>query len=109
MTDMLAAGSAGMAETPEPTSAQAWLSYTFGSTQPAGTVLALVADGTVLVTFTASKAMASVVYSGAQLASGQAVEIYTGATAEGDSVGGLTTNGSVADAQQVGTATAQGA
>ena len=43
------------------------------------------------------------------LVSGMAQAADPGATAEGDSVGGLTTNGSVADAQQVGTATAQGA
>ena len=103
---LLAAGSAGMAETPDAGSDQAWLAATFQSTQAADTVFAVVADGKVLATFTASKALASIVYSAADLVAGDSYEIVTGATASGDSVGGLTTSGSTSGADSAGTVTA---
>ena len=56
---LTAAGSAGMAETPDATSAQAWLSATFNATQPAGAVITIEAGDTVVATFTATKQMQS--------------------------------------------------
>lgn len=106
---LLAAGSAGMAETPEQNSAQAWLSYTSTTTLEPGTVIAIVSDGSVLATFEVSKATQSVVYSASDLVAGQSYQIYTGATASGDSIGGMTDQGSVSSGQQVGTTTAVGA
>ena len=62
--ELLASGSAGMAVSPGETSPQGWVSATLASTVQAGTVVQVVdADGAVVATFTAAKALQSVVYS----------------------------------------------
>ncbi len=86
---LVAAGSAGMAEAPDATSAQAWLATTFQTAQPAGSVIAIEADGKVLTTFTASKAFSSLVLSSPDLVPGATYDVFTGATASGAGVGGL--------------------
>jgi hypothetical protein len=105
---LVAAGSAGMAEAPEETSTQAWVGGTFATAQPAGTVIAFEVDGTLLATFTATKEIQAIVYSGAQLVAGGSVDVFTGATPDGDSLGGLTTSGSTEGAELVGTTTTSG-
>ena len=53
-----------MAVAPDASSAQGWLAATFTGTEPAGTVVHIVAaDGTEVASFTATKAFSSVVYS----------------------------------------------
>lgn len=106
---LLAAGSAGMAETPDADSEQAWVAATFASGQDEGAVFAIVADGKVLATFTASKAIQSIVYSSADLVAGQSVDVLVGATASGDSIGGMTASGSTSGATKAGSVTASGA
>ncbi len=61
---LLAVGSSGMAEAPETSSPQNWVSATLATTQPAGTKLQIVdSAGQELVSFTALKPFGSVVYS----------------------------------------------
>ncbi len=106
---LVAAGSAGMAETPEATSAQAWLAATFQSTQPAGSVIAFEANGTVLATFTASKQIQSIVLSTPDLETGASYDVYIDATPEGADIGGLSDSGSTSGATHVGSVAATGA
>ncbi len=106
---LVAVGSAGMAEAPDDSSAQAWIGGSFGSVEPAGTVVAIVSDGTVLATLTAAKPFQSLVYSDPRLVAGQEYEVYVDAAGAGESIGGLTAAGDIAGAEQVGTTTASGA
>jgi hypothetical protein len=103
---LVAAGSAGMAETPEATSAQAWLAATFQSAQPAGSVIAFEADGTVLATFTATKQIQSIVLSTPDLVVGASYDVYIDATPEGADIGGLSASGSTNGATHVGSVAA---
>ncbi len=106
---LVAVGSAGMAETPQASSEQAWLAGTFQTTQPAGTVLAVASGDEVLATFTASKPFASIVYSSGGLEAGQVYTVYTGATSDGQSLGGFSEDGSISGAHEAGVVTASGA
>ena len=105
---LLAVGSAGMLETPDASAEQAWIAATFQSGHPAGTVFAIEANRTVLATFTASKAIESIVFSSADLVAGSSYDLYSGASAEGEDVGGLTTAGSTSGATLLGSITAAG-
>jgi hypothetical protein len=79
----------------------------FSAAQPAGTVVHIAAaDGTVLASFTASKAFSSLVYSSAQITSGASYTAFTGGSVQGESIGGLTTGGGIDGATSVGTFTA---
>lgn len=106
---LVAAGSAGMAEAPDDSSPQAWLAGSFASTQPEGSVIAIVADGEVIATFTATKQIQSIVFSAPDLVAGDTYEVHTGATPSGSDIAGLTSQGSIAGADLVGTTTASGA
>lgn len=78
---VVAAGSAGMAQTFDQSSTQASLSYTFTSTQQAGTEISLQdASGNVIASFTPKKAFQSVIISAPDLASGQTYSLYSGST-----------------------------
>jgi NAD(P)H dehydrogenase (quinone) len=69
---LLAAGSAGMVVSPDTTSAQGWVAAVLDSTVSAGeTVEVVSADGTAAATFTAGKALQSVVYSSPDITSGE--------------------------------------
>lgn len=86
---LTAAGSAGMAETPDAASAQAWLAATLNATQPAGAVISIRAGDTVLATFTATKQMQSLVYSSEQLVAGEAYDVLL----DGTEVSSVTASG----------------
>lgn len=90
---LVAAGSAGMAEAPDDSSAQASLKLNLGI-QPAGTIVRIVnAKGDAILTFTPLKDYASVVVSSSELSKGSTYTIYTGGSCSGDSQDGLYTGG----------------
>ncbi|GAA3700262.1 carbohydrate-binding domain-containing protein [Arthrobacter ginkgonis] len=83
-----AAGSAGMAVAPSEGSEQSGVQVTFGSTQPAGTVIQLAdSDGGLVATFVTTKPAASLVLSADGIVDGGTYAVHTGGTAAID--GGL--------------------
>ena len=106
---LVAAGSAGMAQMPDASSAQASLGLTLGSTYPAGTVVHVTADdGTRVATFTAGKSFESFVLSAPELVAGASYTIAVGGTAGSSVLGGYAADGDVSTATALGTATASG-
>lgn len=104
---LLAAGSSGMVVTPAAESAQGWISATLDSTLAAGTTVQITdAGGTVVGTFTTSKAVQNITYSAAAIKSGAQYTISTGGTATGSSTGGLAESGTPGSATTVATVTA---
>ncbi|WP_430784421.1 carbohydrate-binding domain-containing protein [Actinoplanes sp. G11-F43] len=104
---LLAAGSSGMAVTPDAESAQAWLSATVDSAIPAGTTIQITdSDGTVVGTFTTSKSTQNITYSSPAVKPGGKYTISTGGTASGTVTGGLAASGTLGSATQVATVTA---
>lgn len=81
---LVAAGSAGMAETPDDASTQAVLGISFGSGVSAGTEIVIQAsDGTEVVSFTPAKVAATLVVSSPDLAFGTAYDVVVGGTSLG--------------------------
>ena len=104
---LLAAGSSGMAVAPASSSTQGWVAMTFTSSQPAGTVVHIVAaDGQVVASFTASKAFTSLVYSSAEISSGASYSVHTRRHGLRRRVGGLVDDGDLSGATAAGTFTA---
>lgn len=104
---LLATGSAGMAVAPDQDSPQGRLSATLDSQiEPGTTVHVVDADGTVLASFVAPKALQNVVYSAAEVTSGSAYRVFTGGTATGTGVGSLAESGDLGGATEVATVTA---
>lgn len=103
---LAAAGSSGMAEAPDTTSAQAWLGFDVGQWVPAGGVLQVVdADGAVVAAFTATKDFSSFVLSSPELAAGADYSVYLGGTPAGSATGGLSPDGDLTGAELLGTLT----
>lgn len=75
---LLAAGSAGMAVAPSTDSAQGWVFATVSG--QAGSTVQIVADGEVVAEYTADKAFATVVYSGAGITSGTSYDVVVDGT-----------------------------
>jgi len=87
---LLAAGSAGMAETPSTTSTQAYLNVQLNAGQAAGTVLSIrSSDGTPLVALAATKPFQSLVFSSPELVSGATYEVLSGGSVSGPGAGGM--------------------
>jgi hypothetical protein len=106
---LVAAGSAGMAQMPDASSAQASLGLTLGSTYPAGTVVHVTADdGTHVATFTAGKSFESFVLSAPELVAGASYTIAVGGTAGTAVLGGYAADGDASTATALGSATASG-
>jgi hypothetical protein len=104
---LVAAGSSGMAETPDASSAQATLGFGLGGWQDAGSVLLVVGpDGTVVAGFEASKAYSSFVVSTPDVVAGESYEIYLGGSVTGDTLGGYSTEGDTTGATLAGTVVA---
>ncbi|MFY1637935.1 carbohydrate-binding domain-containing protein [Solwaraspora sp. WMMB335] len=104
---LIAAGSAGMVVTPDAASAQGWLSATVDAAVPAGTTLHVVdSTGAVLVTFVTSKTVQNLVYSSADVVTGEQYQVYAGGSATGTDVGGLAESGELGSAVTVATVTA---
>jgi hypothetical protein len=104
---LLAAGSAGMAEAPSMSSAQAYLNLQFGAGQAAGTVVSIrSSDGTPIVTFVAAKPFQSLVFSSPDLGSGASYDVLTGGSVSGDGLGGLYLGVDSTDGSSIGSVTA---
>ena len=83
---LVAAGSAGMAQSPGADSAQGFVAFSFGGTLAAGTQVAITdSSGAVIDTVTLEKATATLVYSSSAIASGASY-----------SAGGVTANANTA-------------
>ena len=100
---LAAAGSSGMAEAPDTDSGQGWVSATFDSAYPAGTVVQFAAGDEVIATWTADKDFSSLVFSSGAITSGETYTVHVGGTASGPVVGGLALGGSTSGASQLGT------
>ena len=106
---LLAAGSAGMAETPSASSEQATLALRFGSTVAAGAVVRIEAeDGTAVLTWEASKPFESLVLSSPEIEAGKSYEVLLEGEVSGDSLGGLYLEPDYTGGTSVGTVAAQG-
>jgi hypothetical protein len=104
---LVAAGSIGMAETPDASSSQASLHLQFDSGVVAGTVVRVQAsDGTAIATFEASKPFQSLVISTPSVAAGAAYDVLTGGTVSGESLGGLYLDPTYSGGTVIGTVTA---
>jgi hypothetical protein len=101
---LVAAGSAGMAETPSASSPQATLALNFNAAQAAGTVVRIQApDGSAVTTFAAAKPFQSLVVSVPELSAGTAYDVLTGGTVSGESLGGLYLDPDYSGGASVGT------
>ncbi|MFP3989145.1 hypothetical protein U9R90_16915 [Streptomyces sp. E11-3] len=75
-----------MVVAPDTDSAQGWLSATLDASVPEGTTLQVVdSDGELVATFVTSKAVQNLVYSSADIKSGEQYEIYEVGTSRGSS------------------------
>lgn len=91
---LVAAGSSGMAEAPEASSAQNSLLVYYTSAQAAGTLVNLSdAQGNSLLTFAPAKTYESIVISLPELQQGQTYTLSTGGSCSGENVNGLYTGG----------------
>lgn len=87
---LLAAGSAGMAETPSTSSAQAYLDVQFNAGQVAGTVVSIrSSDGAPIAAFVAAKPFQSLVFSSPDLDPGATYEVLVGGSVAGETLGGM--------------------
>lgn len=106
---LVAVGSAGMAEMPDATSAQASLGLTLGQAYPAGTVIQVTAeDGTPIASFEASKTLESFVLSSPDLVAGASYTVWVGGTAGTPALGGYAADGDTSGATTLGSTTASG-
>jgi len=104
---LVAAGSIGMAETPDASSTQATLHLQFDSGVAAGTVVRVQAsDGTAIATFEASKPFQSLVISTPDVAAGATYDVLTGGTVSGDGLGGLYLDATYVGGTVIGTVSA---
>jgi Carbohydrate-binding domain-containing protein Cthe_2159 len=91
---LLAAGSSGMAMAPSADAAQASVLVTFTQSVAAGTVLEVTADdGTVVATFTTTKAAETLSVSTSALVNGQTYTVSAGGTTLGSAVAGEQVSG----------------
>ena len=98
---LVAAGSAGMAQAPSPSSTQYAAMVTFPSMLPGGTPVRIVEEsGTTLLTFVPRRAYQSLVVSTPEITHGTTYDVLTGGSVEGTTTGGLLTDGSVTGGTQ---------
>ena len=103
---LVAAGSAGMAQAPDASSSQNSLMLTFPSALPAGTLINIqTADGESLMTFAPLKTFQSIVFSSPDLQTGDTVVVYYGGSTTGDTLGGLTIDGTYTPGEQIASVT----
>lgn len=99
---LAAAGSAGMAQAPGASSSQNSLLLNFPSALPAGTLVHIqTSDGETLLTFAPTKAFQSMAFSAPALQSGASIEVYYGGSATGETVGGVTVDGTYTPGEQI--------
>ena len=91
---LIAAGSAGMSQTPSDSSSQYSVSMTYSQTQQAGTLVHIEdSKGNTVLSFIPSKNYQSVVVSSPDLKKGDSYIIYTGGSMKGTETDGLYTDG----------------
>ncbi|WP_062200187.1 carbohydrate-binding domain-containing protein [Demequina salsinemoris] len=100
---LVASGSSGMAQSPSEGD-QGYLSISFGSTVPVGTVLSVVdSDGTLIASFTTTKSSSSLVLSAEGIESGETYTVYAdGTVTGGETVDGLTVGGTLSGGDELG-------
>jgi hypothetical protein len=104
---LLAAGSAGMAVSPEAGAEQTFVAIALDAVQEAGTTVQLVdGAGDVVMAFESSKDFQSVVFSSDELVDGETYSVYLGGTAAGEIAVGVYSDGDVASATNTTTVTA---
>ncbi|WP_104164844.1 carbohydrate-binding domain-containing protein [Cryobacterium sp. N22] len=104
---LLAAGSAGMAVSPDAGSAQSFVAVSLDSVQAAGTTVQLVnSAGDVVVAFESIKDFQSVVFSSDEVVDGESYSVYVGGTASGQMAAGVYSDGDYASAANTSSATA---
>ncbi|POH61387.1 hypothetical protein C3B59_12085 [Cryobacterium zongtaii] len=104
---LLAAGSAGMAVSPDAGSAQTFVAIALDSTPAAGTVVQLVdSAGDVVVAYQSAKDFQSVVFSSDELVAGETYSVYLGGTVSGEIAPGVHSDGEYASAVNTTTVTA---
>lgn len=107
---VIAVGSAGMAEVPNSSSAQNFLSIYFGETQAAGTLIRVEdSDGNEVLTYSPAKAFSHAVVSSSKLETGKTYRVYVGGNATGDQQDGLFEQCSYSGGTLVGEAQISGA
>lgn len=89
-------------------SPQRWITYRFGASQPAGTVVQVASGTTVIAAYRSTKALQQIALSSNQVIGGRTYDVYTGGSVSGTAVGGLYPSGSLTGATRVGSATASG-
>lgn len=105
---LIAAGSAGMAQTPSSESTQNSIKITLAS-QTANTLVRIESeDGEEIVTFAPSKQYASFVVSSAKLKTGSTYKVYVGGSSTGTAANGLYSDGTYTKGQEIGSATISG-
>ena len=104
---LLAAGSAGMAVSPEAGSAQTFVAIALDSAQAGGSTVQLVnSAGDVVMAFESVKDFQSVVFSSAELVDGETYSVYVGGTASGAIADGVYSDGDYSAATTAGSVTA---
>lgn len=103
---ILAAGSAGMAESPEAASSQGWVAVKLSQQVAAGQVVSVVSGDTVIASYRTGKTTGSIILTTAGITKGSSYDIYVGGSLSGDQVGGYSPGGSISGATKVSTATA---
>lgn len=104
---VFAAGTSAMALLSTPTTnGQGWVVANLGNTQGPNSVVHLVSNGQVLVSYRAAKNFREFLFSSNQIVNGQTYQVYLGGSITGTVIGGMSTSGSIAGANQVTTATA---
>jgi hypothetical protein len=90
-----------------PTSGQAWVAYSFGANQPAGTIVHLAtASGTQLASFRSTRVLKGVIFDLSSLTRGTSYRIYTGGSVSGTAAGGGLYLGGTLSGTQVASVTA---
>lgn len=103
---LVAVGSAGMAETPDESSTQEVLAATYGSTQPAGTMLHIETEsGQEVLTLVPIKTYQSFVLCSPQLKAGTTYVVYSGGSSTGTVKDGLYSGGTYTPGTELGSLT----
>lgn len=102
---LLAAGSAGMAQTPSATSTLHVVRITFATSKAPGSLVRLQTQGKDVFTFAPAKNYRSVIFSSSALLPGSSYDLYTGGSCTGTAVDGLCQGGTYTPGTKAGTFT----
>ena len=104
---LLAAGSAGMAVSPEAGAEQTFVAVALDAVQSGGTTVQLVnGAGEVVLAFESVKDFQSVIFSSDELVDGESYSVYVGGTVSGEIADGVYTDGDYSSATNAATVTA---